>query len=175
MFSGIILRFINTSTCSRGGGKGQLCAGDRKLHSRELTVCFLLAPFDVRGLNAAWKEKFNSFKTFCVKVTCFNVFSSDVSIIFSSHDGEGGGGEANLFVVKVPKQNFKQRSGRRDRLNVRVAFKSKNFFFSFPVSWLSETCKLRRFIAALPNASLELRVQISEIPEVLRGERGKGK
>lgn len=78
-----------------------------------------------------------------------------------------------MFVVKVPEQNFKQRSGRRGSLNVQAAFKSR--FFSPPPPWLSETCKLRRFIAALPNAALELRVQISEIPGALRRERDKGK
>lgn len=51
------------------------------------------------------------------------------------------------------------------------------FFFPSPAppSWLSETCKPRRFIAALPNASSELRVHIFEIPQVLRREREEGK
>lgn len=43
----------------------------------------------------------------------------------------GGWGKANVFVVKGPKKNFKQRSGRRGCLNVRVAFKSKTFFLGW--------------------------------------------
>lgn len=78
MFSGIILQVHKRATCEKGGKKGQLCVRDRKLHSQELTVDFLLIPFDVCTRNAAWTEKFNSFKTFCIKMTCFNVFPSDV-------------------------------------------------------------------------------------------------
>lgn len=77
-------------------------------------------------------------------MTCFNVFSSDVSIIFSSHDEEGGGGKANVFVVKGPKKNFKQRSGRTGCLNVRVAFKSKTFFFGWVFFFL-----LSQFLGSL--------------------------
>lgn len=159
----------------KGWQKGQLCARDRKLHSQGLTVDFLHIPFDVCTLNAAWTEKFNSFKTFCIKMTCFNVSPSDVEVIFSSP--EGGKKKANVFVVKVPKQNFKQMSWWRGSLHVLAAFKSRylSFFSPAPPSWISEPCKPRRFIAALPNASSEWRVHIFEIPQVLSRERDEGK
>lgn len=48
--------------------------------------------------------------------------------------GGGGGGGTNMFVVKVPNQNFKQRSGRRGSLDVQAAFKSRCLFFFFPSS-----------------------------------------
>lgn len=43
----------------------------------------------------------------------------------SFHLMKGEGKKKNMFVVKVPKQNFKQRSGRRGSFNVQAAFKSR--------------------------------------------------
>lgn len=82
-----------------------------------------------------------------------------------------------MFIVTVPKQNLKQSSGRKGSVSIQAAFKSRCLSYppTPPPPWLSETCKPRRFIAALPHAGLELRVQISEIPAVLRRERDKGR
>lgn len=82
----------------------------------------------------------------------------------SFHLMRGEKKKANMFVVKVPSRTLNKGLEEEEVSMYGWLLRVVSFFFLFfpslppPTPWLSETCKLRSFIAALPNASLELRV-----------------